>query len=1064
MPPTSRRKKRYDEQLRGFQNRNIFAGVLLLIFAGLAIWLAVYLMPGAKPTVFVSTNYINHSGSRQIPFAKESCQQIQDAFSQHLQPELLELSTIHDVDHSESTLDLPKEQLKEDDVLVVYLNGHLIDQTEPDSGQASVGFLGPEAKPTELDLGKILTKIDDSPAKLKLVFLDAGRYSWSPVYPNRPLNKFSSSLTKALKNERWGSLSENFWVITSHTDEEISRVSTPMESSLFAKAIAESVKEMAGSDDSKLNVIELFEAIRRRTTSWSRNFDNHSLQTPVLIRPGVGVVTDGLADESQSTEFAVNWTQPKETDPNSSRKPSAGPIYTWQSFTSPEMTGKQAAERMLAKDHFDAAPFEEIQGLESFLELGSGFNDSRIDNYEAALLSSRKPPSSITKFNEDELDAKQRQTRLFRQSILGMAVLERFQNEMQFWEDATAINQLKILSATRDRPDSSGIAVGDRSLREREKLSAGADQFTNKFQDYLRRHEELIGMVDQKLMLAKQNMKDQPLTPTKVELLGRASQRYLPLIAAFKPPADTPTEPSKKNEELDGSTIVFDLESSTSKLGLTNVSTSDLYEAAAGQIALREPLQDSDTGYRFLLAAGGSESMDTLRKGIVPQIRWAPVEPKILFVSSPSPFLVNPFDLDPLTFLVSAQAIESIDLTLSIKGEEIPKGLFYGLNSNFKNKRTLTFKDGDGDLSRLRTKNFEVYIRHPRPDSLLGKPIAMKLTATDGKGLLEPVEYSFNVKLTKDPAVQLFAHRKIGRGEDWESKASLVRWGGKMSNWRPMIIKSLANVRSAFEFSLVNKSSRPKTLRAELYNVVDLPGGISQMDADRPKSDQVEELTSWLVEQQKQPGAISIQQSNPGMFTLIAETQEIQVPQGASVPAKFSVPLVGEKKEPTEASLQDQGVTHGMLIVFYEEKAKQPAWFQWLTFAPKEPADATAGEESDPLQPRADILDVFEPSDLNQFPDQPNSTEQLLRDSWIPGGTKDKPEPAASLTVVYEDPSRENRHDTSKLDLPGIFSGESLLPESNERALLLLNCWVSQTTASLNVTVTQSIQPFPEVD
>ena len=230
MPPTSRRKKKYDEQLRGFQNRNIFAGLLLLIFVGLAIYLAIRLMPGAKPTVFVSTNYIDHSGSREIPFAKQSCQLVHNAFGQQMQSELLD---VHPVDQQYSALKLPKERLGKNGVLVVYLNGHLVNQSDPDSDQVSVGFLGPEATLTENDLGDMLQQIDKSPAKLKLVFLDAGRYSWSPVYPARPLNTFSSSLAKAMKDGRWDSLKDNFWVITSHSDHEISRVSTPLQLSLI---------------------------------------------------------------------------------------------------------------------------------------------------------------------------------------------------------------------------------------------------------------------------------------------------------------------------------------------------------------------------------------------------------------------------------------------------------------------------------------------------------------------------------------------------------------------------------------------------------------------------------------------------------------------------------------------------------------------------------------------------------------------------------------------------------------------------------------------------------------
>ena len=1040
MPPISRRKKQYDEQLRGFQNRNFFAGLLLLIFLGLAIWLVINLLPDTKPTVYVSTNYIDHSGSREIPFALESCQLIRDAFGQQLKAELPD---VHDVDMHGSALELPKERLGENNVLVVYLNGHLIDRPEADGEQVSAGFLGPEVKLTKKDLGDMLKQIDKSPAKLKLVFLDAGRYSWSPVYPSRPLNKFQSSLAQALQNNRW-ELSDDFWIITSHSDDEISRVCTPLQSSLFAKAIADSITEMAKSKNSKFEVVELFEKIRQRTTSWSRNFKNQSLQTPVLFHSGTGVVASEQSDESQAEPtFAVTWVVPEE-DANADTKPSAEPAYTWQSF---DRQDKQAAAQMLAEDFLDAVPFKLLQSIESFVEIGNTYDTlTGSDDYQNALTASQQKPSGNTLFDLGKLDTKQRQTHEFRQAILGMAILNRFQNEMQFWEDDKAINQLKVLGNASNRPDPSGILLNDSMLRTQEKLPAAVNQYVKEFQDYLRLHEELLKLVQRHSLQANRRTND--LTPTQAELLGRASQRYMPLIQAFKPkPKSTSGSPAtsdKQNDDSDQGTFALDMEiaSSTLKSGSKNgLSIVDLFESATSGISQQQSQQSSDTAYRMLLAVGGSESTQE-QDGIVPRISWAPVESKISINSSTVQFRVNPFDRAPIPFSVSAQATEIVNLTLSMDSEETLAGLDFGLNSKFESGRTISFDDGD--LSQLRSKDFEVYVgvRNRRPESLLGKPIAMKLTATGADESLEPTVFRFTVQLSRDPTVQLFVRREIGVGETPETEASLVRWGGQLAdNWSPLTINSLVNVQSSFQFSLVNNSSRAKTLRAELYNVIDLPADFndSQIYSDRPEPNQVQEFTSWLSKQQSLPGSPLLRKSYQTLLTLVAETQPIQLPsRGTPVVAQFSVPLPGGKKEPTEASLQPQSVSQGMLLVLYEGESNKPEWFQWLTFEPKEPADATVEKGGDWLKPVADIIDVFQSQPDPANSRQRNKTERLLSKAWIRSGSKDNPEPAAKLTTVSEFAYQQNQHFENTLNLKNIFQEQSLIPNSGDPSALLL--------------------------
>jgi hypothetical protein len=228
-----------------------------------------------------------------------------------------------------------------------------------------------------------------------------------------------------------------------------------------------------------------------------------------------------------------------------------------------------------------------------------------------------------------------------------------------------------------------------------------------------------------------------------------------------------------------------------------------------------------------------------------------------------------------------------------------------------------------------------------------------------------------------------------------------------------------------------------------LFNVVDLPVdfGNSQIYADRPKSDQVQELAYWLFNRQSRPGAASLQQSNPDLLTLIAEAQPVQVPsRGGQKSTAFSAPLVGEKKEPTEASLKAQSVSQGMLVVFYEDESDQPAWFQWLAFEPIEPADATVEKSGEWLRPLADVLDVFQKSADPNSQQQRNRTERTLAKSWIPAGSKDEPKPAATLTTVSDEVYQQNRPYVKSLNLKNIFQGQSLIPQDREGpALLLLN-------------------------
>ena len=85
-------------------------------------------------------------------------------------------------------------------------------------------------------------------------------------------------------------------------------------------------------------------------------------------------------------------------------------------------------------------------------------------------------------------------------------------------------------------------------------------------------------------------------------------------------------------------------------------------------------------------------------------------------------------------------------------------------------------------------------------------------------------------------------------------------------------------------------------------------------------------------------------------------------------------------------------------------------------------------------------MDVFQDEPDPSSEVQRNKTERLLSKLWIPGGTKESPEPAATLTTVSEIAYQRNRHFVNSLSLENIFRPQSLIPESRERpALLLVN-------------------------
>ena len=232
MPPKSRRQRAYEEQLRSVRMRNRIAGFIGLLALASTIYFIIFLVPQPKPTIFLSLGYVNHLGTREVPFARESCDLINRTFQEQVLCTVCRNQEveIQEIKGSGSELNVSAD-IGTDDTFIVYFNGHLVaDQTQPGEETVDGGarWIGPESGlVVENPFDSVLKTINESRADLKILLLDAGRYSWSPNFPGRQPNRFATQLAAQLEQNGLG-LDDNFWVVVSHSDLELSHASTPL--------------------------------------------------------------------------------------------------------------------------------------------------------------------------------------------------------------------------------------------------------------------------------------------------------------------------------------------------------------------------------------------------------------------------------------------------------------------------------------------------------------------------------------------------------------------------------------------------------------------------------------------------------------------------------------------------------------------------------------------------------------------------------------------------------------------------------------------------------------------
>jgi hypothetical protein len=1017
MPPVSRRQKQYQDKLRGVQNRNLFAGLLLLFAIAAAIYFIFYVSPDPKPKLFVSVNRIDHSGPREIPFSENSCAVLQDAFSANVQSVT---DSIQELDEQESKLQLFDQQIGRDDILVVYLNGHIKNNGD------EICWIGPESDNLALmELQKLLTQVNESKAKTKIVLLDAGRYSWSPVFPGRDPNRFQTLLAEALKENAWN-LGDDFWIITSHSDSEISQVSTPLESSIFAQAVRHSIEKIADKNLDTLNVEDFFDEVYKHTISFSRNFKNESIQHPVLIKTDVGIVDPQQPVSGEKTLVLTVKSKPP-VDPNA--KPEIEPKHSWNLYA---RRPDRFVDWFYQDKHFAALPGATIRKLERFLELGEdspGFlsmEQEKIDVYEKQIQQSVTRPSKPSKFNISTINDKHSILGRYRQGLLEFSVLLRMRNQMRFWDDDTYKDLTEIPLPPRL---SKVVPLSDDQLQRSTQIPPDIDVWLQRWNDFKIRNEELIETVNIQLGT------DKTLTPVQAELLGQLSRRYVPLIKTVQPEADPDAERSNKKDSPVVGEFTLNLESverterfnpdrqptdQNPGAGLEFVVNESVKEAQRLRVAYAET--KSDNAYRYFLAASGSDQQD-IEIGLAPSIAWEELEPSISIAGdNPSNvYQIYPIDLVHVRFQLELTAVESVELSLEPTGEQMDK-LKFGFDDDFNVTKIPVAEYDPTDRNRKKTE-FDLFFQFPELiDSDIGRRFSFKLTAIDRNGNAKPTTLDLRIEPNEDATFWLTSERAVASQDD-DVRTRLYRWGDQPdeSDWDPIVIQSLANVKSPFDFRLTNNANGPRNFNVKLFRIERFPREINKrlLRSDRADWKGASEYANWLKAQNSLEGASILQRKD---YLKLIATANLNLDVKQTRPISFTLPPPEDPDAKPIPSVTEE-IKLGALMVFFRDDAPtEPAWYQLVTFEPKRSANAA---KEPLLKPMPDVDDVFR-DDIGKL--APLLQTQEGEEEVV----------AASLTIVSQDARNQNRHIVKRLGLEELLDGAQFNP-GDEPALLMLD-------------------------
>lgn len=1045
MPPQSRRQRKYESELQKLRARNRVAAILGLLTLAIAGWLVWYVWLGNKPEIFLSVNRVKNTGPQQIPFAEQSCQQVLTGFaSSQLGNPGVESRNISG--QEAGSIDIP-EGMDGGDSFVVYFQGHFVDgksrpstvarqsvDTKNDSG--NVFWISPETDNIESSIEDLFQQVQASPAGLKIILLDAGRYSWSPSFPGRPLNRFQDSLAEYLKRNPL-KLDTNFWVIVSHSPLEVSHASSLLKSSLFSFAVSESLKSYQKNDDAEIDVRRWFNDIRQRVQSYSQDFQGRATQNPILMRAGTGMVTvtpelEELESTSERSNVTFTWNAAPEPG-----KEEETPSYRWDQFHQSD-TGQAGninrfVTELLSRENLTALPYETTRALEDFLERG----DQSIINtwgptakerkkaYQAQFAKNRRPPTNKNlQYNQSALDRKHQQISEFREQLFHYLLWLRFRHQLRQLGDYAlpAIDEPPpLMQVSNELLLQTSTAVDDRGLR------------TDTWHVHVQRFKEQNRPQFQNVL---KQLEAKELTPYQAEVLGVLSQRYMPLLHATHAIADDqPKSPEQKTFEL----LLNSTKVATAEAGYLE----DLIEQARAESNHLNAASHTggDTEYRFFLVARGTDIVKP-KDATVPHINWRPLNLSIAMTGKqPGDQYMLPTDSTRrLPFEITTSGIKALDLSIRpvTQNQNFLDSIEFGFNRKFI--KTWPIRDMQPGAKPFENQDeIGLYFRCRNPDEELIGPnfefeiIAKQWSADSGNDVLIE-SFPISVSLKSNAKPQLIIQRQVGKRSSNEFVGPLWQFDPNFqaTNWEPAELPTLANLKSSFDVKLINNLEGDRKYQIKLYQILQAPNGIrsSEFRADRVTDEAARDYVQTLARRAYNVGAKAFEK--PSEFKLLA-TASITAAPAKEEAIRFQAPPPiqpkpgapeGTPRPPSPDQPTVETLNHPLLLVLYTEDQQRaedevipPDWFQLVTYKIAYPGRA-----------RPEVTDYLE----EVLEDELRNLPELL------DASVDR-DAAAQLTRVTQDGYRSNDHDVQAIRLKDLMNDTVVGIDSKTDAFLMLD-------------------------
>ena len=558
-----------------------------------------------------------------------------------------------------------------------------------------------------------------------------------------------------------------------------------------------------------------------------------------------------------------------------------------------------------------------------------------------------------------KLERKKTAVANYQTKVLDFFADTRFSNAMLLWGDTERRHSLRLA-----QPSSNQICIN----YDDEKLKTSSDfgavsAWLGKWSPIRKQTslQECIKQIDAQLE------SEEKLTPLQAELLGVASQRYLPLIRV----RDAKTENDSSEPAVDGrKEFELDFGKGEEPREGSKATSEEIWKAAAKRSIPRpKKLQtNGDLAGRMALAISGSEAIDKL-DAVSADIDWPKRTPAIDFgpAGALTEVTINRF-YTSIPVVLELKVVDKLDIVID-RGD-LPNDIRVFLSddpnetsSEDKLKHEVNEKD--------RKARFFINFFVANADAYAGQSFKLKLTANDRDNRSKdpdnqskpcpPLEREFSALVSKDDALELSTIRdRVPDGQ--RPTTSLVRWEDSVEKndqvRRPLAIRTMPNVKLPFAFSLQNNSSNPKSFHVWLFSIKKPKDyNVDEILADRISPEAASQYMNFLRKREELPGD-SVFAGGEVLRPLAHATVKTVPGKTDQIEWNVILPPTGDSEAVEETAVDDE-IKTGLLMIFWDQKsdvvaaadatvppADTPDWYQFVEFQPASPINVNEIERN----------------------------------------------------------------------------------------------------------------------